>query len=105
MNTKQLTDLVESQAAAIAALEARIAELEAARIGMRSWAESVRTRLRALEGRPSKAPKSSTPEWKSGYRPVRTTPRPAAPAAAAAEVLPEPPPCEGAPAVPEDCPF
>jgi len=112
MNTKQLTDLVEVQAAMIEQLAARIAELEQARVGMRGWAEKVQAHLTYKPA----AKKQS--EWVSGYRPNRAVRRPEAPAAAAAEPassgiewkdLPvEPlddPTCNPSPIVDEDCPF
>jgi hypothetical protein len=114
MNTKQLTEMLEAQAKTIEALTARVEELEASREGMRGWAKKVQTHLNAQA---KAAPRhASTPEWKGGYRPVRTTPRPAAPAAAAADPLDEPvdfvepepaepPSCGGRQIVPEDLPF
>ena len=113
--TKELTDhyfahealietlnaTVEAQATMIEQLAARIAELEAARVGMRGWAEKVQAHL---THKPA-AKKQS--DWVSGPRPSHPVRRPQAPAAAAVELPPEPeefPPCAGS-EVPEDCPF
>lgn len=103
MNAKELTTLVEQQAAMVKALEARIEELEAARVGMRGWAEKVQAHL---THKPA-AKKQS--DWVSGPRPSHPVRRPQAPAAAAAEPeMPEPlddAVCNPSPIVPEDCPF
>ena len=104
MNVKQLTALVEAQAATIAALAARIEELEAARIGMRAWATKVQAHL---THKPA-AKKQS--DWVSGPRPSRPVRRPQAPAAAAAEPEPMPAPlddpaCNPSPITDADCPF
>jgi hypothetical protein len=99
MNTKELTALVEEQGARIEALEARLEKALA-------WATTAQAHILALEGRAAPAPKTES-NWKSGVRPSHPVRRPAAPAAAAAELPPEPeefPPCAGS-EVPEDCPF
>ena len=104
MNAQQLSPLVEAQAIAIAGLEARIAELEASRERMLVWAEKVQAHIAYLEGKPAK--KESN--WKSGVRPSHPVRRPAAPAAAAAELPPEQLTSSEADmlaAVPEACPF
>ena len=101
MNAKELTELVEAQAATIAALSERIAALEVARIGMRGWAEKVQAHL-------THKPAKKASDWVSGPRPSHPVRRPQAPAAAAAELPPEPlddPACNPSPAVSEDCPF
>ena len=106
MNAKELTELVEKQALMIEQLAARIDGLEASRERMLVWAEKVQAHNAYLEGKAKPAPKRET-EWKSGPRPSHPVRRPAAPAAAAAELPPEPeefPPCAGS-EVPEDCPF
>ena len=104
MNTKELTELVQAQAAMIEQLAARIEELETARVGMRDWATKVQAHL---THKPAAKKQSG---WVSGPRPSHPVRRPAAPAAAAAEPAPEPEPdedlaCGGRPIVPEDCPF
>jgi hypothetical protein len=106
MNAQQLTPLVEAQAIAIAGLEARIAELEASRERMLVWAEKVQAHIAYLEGKA----KPAKTEWKSGPRPSHPVRRPAAPAAAAAELPPEPeqaasPGIEWKDLPVEDCPF
>jgi hypothetical protein len=113
--TKELTDhyfahealietlnaTVEAQALMIEQLAARIEELEAARVGMRGWAEKVQAHL-------THKPAKKASNWVSGPRPSHPVRRPAAPAAAAAE-LPEPEqaPCEEscAPVPDYDLPF
>jgi len=72
MNTKELTAMVEAQAATIAALEARIAELEASRERMLVWASKVQAHIAYLEGKPAK--KAS--DRASGPRPSRPVRRP-----------------------------
>ena len=102
MNAKELTEIVEKQALMIEQLAARIEELEAARVGMRGWAEKVQAHL---THKPA-AKKQS--DWVSGPRPSHPVRRPAAPAAAAAEPEPEQLTSSEADmlaAVSEDCPF
>ena len=82
MNAKELTEIVEKQALMIEQLAARIEELEAARVGMRGWAEKVQAHL-------THKPAKKASDWVSGPRPSHPVRRPAAPAAAAAEPEPE----------------
>ena len=107
MNAQQLSPLVEAQAIAIAGLEARIEVLEARLEKALAWAITAQAHILALEGK-NKPAKRET-EWKSGPRPSHPVRRPQAPAAAAAELPPEPqlddPVCNPSPIVPDDCPF
>lgn len=86
-------------------LEARIDALEARLEKALAWAITAQAHIAYLEAKPAK--KAS--DWVSGPRPSHPVRRPAAPAAVAAEPMPEPmlddPVCNPSPVVPEDCPF